>query len=135
MITVNHHPSIALSTLLSLLYSSASPFSSLSLSSLCSVLPSCFLHFPFLFSFLFTLPCSASTLPWQRPYRKSLLPRPHERNSFHRRRRDGEMEGERSRVFSSDWRLHPHLSLQQIHPSSIRASAHSAIMFLKVDMN
>jgi len=68
-------------------------FSSHHLSSLCSVL---------LFSFLFTLPCSASMLPWQRSYRKSLLPRPHERSSFHRRHRDGEIEGERAGVFNSD---------------------------------
>lgn len=61
-------------------------------SALLSTLVSCtFLSF----SFLFTLPCSASMLPWQRSYRKSLLPRPRERSSFHRRQSDGEIWRER----------------------------------------
>ena len=71
---------ITLSTLPSSLFLIAPP-----LSSLCTVLLSCFLHFPF----FFTLPCSASMLPWQQSYGKSLLPRPHERSSFHGRWSDG----------------------------------------------
>lgn len=53
---------------------------------LLSSLVPCTVLFPF--SFLFTVPCSASMLPWQQSYRKSLLPRPHETRSFHRRWRE-----------------------------------------------
>lgn len=74
----------------------------------------------------------ASMLPWQRPYRKSLLPRPQERSSFHRGRRDGEMERWRERdlgysaptaleVSSSPFPQadspHPHQSNSRLHTS------------------
>lgn len=52
-----------------------------------SALFSSFISCTFLFSFFFTLPCSASTLPWQRSYRKSLLPRSHKWSGFHKTKR------------------------------------------------
>lgn len=89
-----HHLHSPLSTRLPPLPCSLLPTPrSLPLSSLRSVVLSCFLYFPFLFSYLLTLPCSASMLPWQQSYRKRLLPRPHERSSFHKRRKDGEIQG------------------------------------------
>lgn len=132
-LSVHRSHSLTLSSLLFFISLLSHSFSSLLLSSLHSVLLSCFLHFPSLFSFHFTLPCSASTLPWQQSYRKSLLPRPRERSSFHRGRRDGEMEGwDGGRDGGKEiqgirlrlrWRWHPHLFLRRIHPTSIRETA------------
>lgn len=125
-ISCAHHSLAALSMPLFL--------SSHPLSFICSAVLSCFLHFPLPFSVLFTLPCSASMLPWQRTYRISLLPRPRKSSSFQKGRKDGEIWREsRGIQLRLHWRCCPHLfrppDTHHLHQSNSRLH-----MLLKIKM-